>query len=300
MLAEIESFATALAQASRAAPNTVQNYRRDLLSFRHFLLDRRAALDPSGHEVACKSIEADNIRDYLAYQMKRAKRSTVQRRLSAIKAFFRHRELRDGAVNPARELRSPRGERRLPVVLSQAEVVQLVEAETNGAGPASARDRAIIETLYSSGLRVSELVGLNWRDLDEELGMVMVRSGKGNKDRLVPIGEPALDALKAWRREMPIAWEPDGPILTNLRGGRLTSRSVENIVARRIAAAGVRTKITPHGLRHCFATHLLDRGADLRSIQEMLGHASLATTQRYTHVSINRLKQVYDRAHPRA
>jgi len=130
--------------------------------------------------------------------------------------------------------------------------------------------------------------------------MVMVRSGKGNKDRLVPIGEPALDALREWRRETPIAWEADGPIFTNLRGGRLTSRSVENIVARRIAAAGVRTRITPHGLRHCFATHLLDRGADLRSIQEMLGHASLATTQRYTHVSINRLKQVYDRAHPRA
>jgi len=300
MLAEIESFATALGQASRAAPNTVDNYRRDLLSFRRFLLDRSAAPDPSGREIACESIEADHIRGYLAYQMKSAKRSTVQRRLSAIKAFFRYRELRDGALNPARELRSPRSERRLPVVLPQEQVIRLVEAESGAAGPASARDRAIIETLYSSGLRVSELVGLNWRDLDEELGMVMVRSGKGNKDRLVPIGEPALDALKAWRREMPIAWEPDGPILTNLRGGRLTSRSVENIVARRIGAAGVRTKITPHGLRHCFATHLLDRGADLRSIQEMLGHASLATTQRYTHVSVNRLKQVYDRAHPRA
>ncbi len=300
MLAEIESFAAALGQASRAAPNTVDSYRRDLLSFRRFLLDRGAALDPSGREIACQSIEADHIRGYLAYQMKSAKRSTVQRRLSAIKAFFRYREIRAGAPNPARELRSPRSERRLPVVLPQEQVIRLVEAETGVPGPASARNRAILETLYSSGLRVSELVGLNWRDLDEELGMVMVRSGKGNKDRLVPIGEPALEALRAWRREMPIAWKPDGPILTNLRGGRLTSRSVENIVAARIAASGVRTKITPHGLRHCFATHLLDRGADLRSIQEMLGHASLATTQRYTHVSVKRLKQVYDRAHPRA
>jgi len=300
MLDDIESFAAALAKASRAAANTVQNYRRDLLSFRGFLLDRRAALDASGRDVACGSIEADHIRGYLACQMKSAKRSTVQRRLSAIKAFFRYREIRGDTANPARELRSPRGERRLPAVLSQDDVVRLVEAEAEIMGPASVRDRAIIETLYSSGLRVSELVGLNWRDLDEELGMVMVRSGKGNKDRLVPIGEPALDALKAWRREMPIAWESDGPIITNLRGGRLTSRSVENIVARRIAAAGVRTKITPHGLRHSFATHLLDRGADLRSIQEMLGHSSLTTTQRYTHVSVNRLKQVYDRAHPRA
>ncbi|HTY56866.1 MAG TPA: tyrosine recombinase XerC [Candidatus Binataceae bacterium] len=300
MLSEIESFAAALARASRAAANTVDSYRRDLMSFRSFLLDRNAALDSSGRDVACESIQTDHIRGYLASQMRTAKRATVQRRLSAIKAFFRYREIRGEIINPARELRSPRGERRLPSVLSQDDVVRLVEAESETIGPASMRDRAIIETLYSSGLRVSELVGLNWRDLDEELGMVMVRSGKGNKDRLVPIGEPALAALKAWRREMPLAWEPDGPVITNLRGGRLTTRSVENIVARRIDIAGVRTKITPHGLRHCFATHLLDRGADLRSIQEMLGHASLATTQRYTHVSVNRLKQVYDRAHPRA
>ncbi|MGD0074534.1 MAG: tyrosine recombinase XerC [Candidatus Binataceae bacterium] len=300
MLVEIESFAAALGKASRAARNTVDSYRRDLMSFRNFLLDRGAVLDASGHEVVCESIEADHIRGYLAAQMKSARRSTVQRRLSAIKAFFRHREIRFGASNPARELRSPRAERRLPAILAQEQVVKLVEAESGATGPASIRNRAILETLYSSGLRVSELVGLNWRDLDEELGMVMVRSGKGNKDRLVPIGEPAIEALRAWRRQMPVAWEPDGPIITNLRGGRLTTRSVENIVAARIAAAGVRTKITPHGLRHCFATHLLDRGADLRSIQEMLGHASLATTQRYTHVSVNRLKQVYNRAHPRA
>jgi integrase/recombinase XerC len=162
------------------------------------------------------------------------------------------------------------------------------------------RDRAILETLYSSGLRVSELVGLNWRDLDDEVGMVLVRSGKGNKDRMVPIGEPALDALKAWRRAMPKAWELDGPVITNLRGGRLTTRAVENILAQRIVAAGLGSSITPHGLRHCFATHMLNAGADLRSIQEMLGHASLATTQRYTHVSVKHLKEVYRRAHPRA
>ena len=147
---------------------------------------------------------------------------------------------------------------------------------------------------------MSELVGLNWRDIDDDVGMVLVRSGKGNKDRMVPIGEPALDALKAWRRAMPVAWELDGPVITNLRGGRLTTRAVENILAQRIVAAGLGASITPHGLRHCFATHMLNSGADLRSIQEMLGHASLATTQRYTHVSVNRLREVYRRAHPRA
>jgi integrase/recombinase XerC len=176
----------------------------------------------------------------------------------------------------------------------------LIEANAEEATPAALRDRAILETLYSTGLRVSELVGLNWRDLDEEVGMVLVRSGKGNKDRMVPIGEPALDALRAWRRAMPVAWELNGPVITNLRGGRLTARAVELMLSRRIMEAGLTSSITPHGLRHCFATHLLNAGADLRSIQEMLGHASLATTQRYTHVSINRLKEVYRRAHPRA
>ena len=165
--------------------------------------------------------------------------------------------------------------------------------------PAALRDRAIFETLYSSGLRVGELVGLNWRDIDEELGMVMIRAGKGNKDRLVPLGEPALDALKKWKTAMPIAWEHDGPVITNLRGGRLTTRSVEMILQRRIEAAGISAGVTPHGLRHSFATHMLGNGADLRSIQEMLGHASLATTQRYTHVSVNHLKEVYRRAFPR-
>jgi integrase/recombinase XerC len=224
----------------------------------------------------------------------------VQRRLFAIKAFFRWREAMAGAASPARPLRSPRTQRRLPAVLPKDDVRRLIEADGENGGPAPLRDRAILETLYSSGLRVSELVGLNWRDIDDEVGMVLVRSGKGNKDRMVPIGDPALDALKAWRRAMPKAWELDGPVITNLRGGRLTTRAVENILAQRIVQAGLGSSITPHGLRHCFATHLLDAGADLRSIQEMLGHASLTTTQRYTHVSVKHLKEVYRRAHPRA
>ena len=300
MQAEVEAFAAALKKASRAADNTVTSYRRDLLAFRSFMLERGAILGKRVDEIKVASITADHIRSYLAELMKTAKRATVQRRLSAIKAFFRYRETTLGEPSPARTIRSPKNQRHLPSILGEDEVRRLIEIAPDDLTPAAMRDRAIFETLYSSGLRVSELVGLNWRDIDEELGMVMVRSGKGNKDRLVPLGEPALDALKNWRRAMPIAWEPDGPVIVNLRGGRLTTRSVEKIFAERIEAAGLSVGLTPHGLRHCFATHMLSNGADLRSIQEMLGHASLATTQRYTQVSVNHLKEVYKRAFPRA
>ena len=297
MVDEVEAFASALSKALGAAPNTALNYRRDLMDFRRFLLDRAKAQG----EVVPGEISADDIRGYLGDLMDRRRRpATVQRRLFAIKAFFRWREQAAGALNPARAIRSPRSERRLPAILQQDEVRRLIETEMRGLTPARFRDRAIIETLYSCGLRVSELCSLDWRDIDWELGMVMVRRGKGNKDRLVPIGEPALAALAEWRRLMPIAWEPNGPVITNLRGGRLTTRAVEALLVRRLQAAGLRTPITPHGLRHCFATHMLNNGADLRSIQEMLGHASLATTQRYTHLNVAHLKEVYRRAHPRA
>jgi integrase/recombinase XerC len=299
--AEVEAFVSALKKASRAADNTVTSYRSDLMGFRSFMLDRVATLGRQIDEINVEAIDADQIRSYLAEMMKRgAKRATIQRRLSAIKAFFRYRETTLGIASPARSIRSPRNQRSLPSILQQDEIKRLIEVNPEDTSVAAIRDRAIFETLYSSGLRVSELVNLNWRDIDEELGMVMVRSGKGNKDRLVPLGEPAIDALKLWRRAMPIAWEPNGPVIVNLRGGRLTTRSVEKILQSRIEAAGLQAGITPHGLRHCFATHMLGNGADLRSIQEMLGHASLATTQRYTHVSVNHLKEVYKRAHPRA
>src|SRR5208337_1579084 len=148
--------------------------------------------------------------------------------------------------SPAGAIRSPKTERRLPAVLQQDEVRRLIEADP-ALKPAGLRDRAIMETLYSSGLRVSELCGLDWRDIDEQIGMVMVRRGKGNKDRLVPIGEPALKALAEWRRAMPIAWELDGPVFTNLRGGRLTTRAVEALLAARLQRSGLRSAITPHG-----------------------------------------------------
>lgn len=300
MSREIESFVAALGAVARASRHTVAAYRRDLLDFRAFLLDRAAALDRGHDEVAVAAITPDHIRLYLGSLARTARRATIQRRLSAIKAFFRSRERLTSADNPAAPLRAPRSERRLPAVMQEDQVRRLIEWRGGAGGAAALRDRAIVEVLYSCGLRVSELTGLNWRDIDREVGMVMVRSGKGNKDRVVPIGEPALEALAAWRDAMPAGAETDGAVFTNRRGGRLSTRSVEQIVARRQQMAGVGGSLSPHGLRHSFATHLLDHGADLRSIQEMLGHASLATTQRYTHVSINRLKEVYDRAHPRA
>src|SRR5260221_8095352 len=232
--AVVEDFSAALQKAARAAENTVSNYRRDLLAFRNFLLERASILGKPVEEITVANITADNIRAYLAELMKVASRATVQRRLSAIKAFFRYRETTLAEPSPARTIRSPKNERRLPSVLQQNEVQQLIEVDPENSSPAALRDRAIFETLYSSGLRVSELVGLDWRDINEEVGMVTVRAGKGNKDRLVPLGEPALDALLEWRRAMPIAWEPDGPVIVNLRGARLTTRSVENILQQRI------------------------------------------------------------------
>jgi integrase/recombinase XerC len=302
LIAEIEAFAAALGKASRAAPNTVTAYRHDLEDFNRHLIERAPSTLDEKHEcVVPQKITVEHVRGYLkALLDNRVSRATVQRRLFAIKAYFRWRTVTMEVENPVRTMRSIKVEKRLPQVVGEKDAERLVEAEGDRTGSAALRDRAILEVLYSSGLRVSELTGLCWRDVDDELGMVMVRAGKGNKDRLVPLGEPAIDALKAWRAAMPTAWTHDSAVITNLRGGRLTPRSVQNIVARRLIDAGINTPLTPHGLRHCFATHMLNGGADLRSIQEMLGHSSLQTTQRYTHVSVNRLKEVYRRAHPRA
>lgn len=305
MVSEIDAFAAALGQAARAARNTVAAYVRDLKDFRRYLLDNsRSALGSSGKELDPDKLSADHVRDYLAEVMQRGSKATVQRRLFAIKAFFRWRESACGKPSPVRAMRSPKIEKRLPQVLDENAVTKLIQADSPADGPAAARarirDRAILEVLYSTGLRVSELTGLRWRDIDEELGMVMVRGGKGNKDRLAPLGEVALDALREWRDAAGVPLSPEAPVITNQRGGRLTPRSVQKMVGRRVIAAGLDTPITPHGLRHCFATHMLNAGADLRSIQEMLGHSSLATTQRYTHVSVKHLKEVYRRAHPRA
>ena len=252
------------------------------------------------------------IRRYLRWlDEKKEKKSSLARKLATLKSFYRFLT-KEGwtEVNPAAQVRSPRQGQRLPKVLTKDDANVLMEAP-EGTRYTASRDRAILETLYSTGARVSELVGLNWDDVDMETGIVRLQ-GKGKKERIVPIGDIALEAIREYRsqRSGTPAKRTQGlrqgtspsnqvPVFKNNRGGRLSARSVERMVKRSSQFLPGGT-VTPHTLRHSFATHLLDEGADLRVIQEMLGHASLATTQKYTHVATDQLMAVYDRAHPRA
>jgi integrase/recombinase XerC len=201
-----------------------------------------------------------------------------------------------------RLIHSPKQEKPLPKFLSVDDVFQLLGAiEINNA--LDVRDRAILEVLYSTGIRASELVGLNWSDVDFGLGIIRV-VGKGSKERIVPIGEVALQTLRDYGQEVRTEWKlpctGETSVFLNHRGGRITTRSVARVVEKHLREAGIAVKVSPHGLRHSFATHLLNSGADLRVIQELLGHASLSTTQRYTHLNLDQLTAVYDKAHPRA
>jgi integrase/recombinase XerC len=220
-------------------------------------------------------------------------KSSVARYVAAVRSFTRFLA-REGILeaDPARGLRTPSPKRPLPLHLGEADVAKLIEAAP------TPRDRAILETLYGGGLRVSELVGLDRDDLDLRRGVARVR-GKGRKVRLAPLGGAAARALADWLGARPRGQDPR-PVFLNRRGGRLTVRSVHRLIQQCALRAGVDPRATPHTLRHSFATHLLDRGADLREVQELLGHKNIATTQVYTHVSMERLRKVYERAHPRA
>jgi len=229
----------------------------------------------------------------------------MARKLASLRSFYRYLQ-REGMVglNPAEAIRTPKQPKHLPRVLTKDDAAALMEFPADQAG-GSQRDRALLETLYSTGARVSELVGINLDDLRVTEGLVHLR-GKGRKERIVPIGEVALRAIQAYLAQQPMMDSRDSttmrvssPVFRNNRGGRLTTRSVARIVAR-YSNRLVGGSVSPHTLRHSFATHLLDEGADLRSIQDMLGHTSLGTTQKYTHLAADQLLAVYDRAHPRA
>lgn len=274
------------------SPNTLEAYGRDLRQFMEFIRSQR--------DEKCSFAQIDHImiRRYLALLHKEQTKSTIGRKLAAIRSLFKYL-LRTGSVmaNPAELVSTPRKEKKLPYHLTIDEVTTLMEAPTCS-DQLSLRDRAILETLYSCGFRVSELTGLNIGHLDLESGLARAL-GKGNKERIVPVGRKAREALAAYL-ESRLNKSPENPLFLNHRGGRLTRRSVARIVDRYILHLATMKKISPHTLRHTFATHLLESGADLRGIQELLGHASLSTTQKYTHVSIDKLMEVYDKAHPKA
>lgn len=289
---EIDQFTRYLATERNASPRTVEAYGSDLAQFREFVVGER------GSDVGVETVDHLLIRRWMALLHKGLKKSSIGRKLAAVRAFFKYL-VRESMVakNPAELVSTPKKEKRVPYHLNIDEVTALVESPQEG-DLLSLRDRAILETLYSCGIRVSELTGLHVGGLDLEEGVVRVL-GKGGKERVVPIGRHARRALSDYllaRNNPPI----DAPLFLNARGGRLTSRSVARIVDKYILKLATIRKISPHTLRHTFATHLLEGGADLRAIQELLGHASLSTTQKYTHVSIDRLMEVYDKAHPKA
>lgn len=287
--------------------HTIRAYREDLRHFVAFLSGRSASGETPATR-ALPDVDRHDVRNYLAALAQGGfARASIARKLATLRTFYRFLK-REGAVtkNPFQSVRSPKKGRRLPRVLEEAETVLLLEAPPSG-GRHAHRDRAILETLYSTGLRVSELVGLNWEDVDRLAGTVRVL-GKGHRERIVPIGDTALERLEAHRvaRNLPPAARGASPaaargaVFIGARGRRLQTRSVFEIVRQAIRRTSLRRSISPHVLRHSFATHLLNAGCDLRAVQEMLGHASLQTTQIYTHVSLARLREVYEHAHPRA
>lgn len=277
------------------SPHTLAAYGRDLREFQAFL--QAQAAGATGGEEMLGRIDQILLRRYLAQLHKKNSKTSIGRKLAALRTFFRYL-VREGGLktNPGELVGTPRREKALPKTLSVDEAFALMDGG-KGEDLLALRDRAIVETLYSCGLRVSELTGLDVCGLDLEQGLVRV-TGKGSKERIVPVGSKALAALAAYlqARGNPAA---QTPLFLNHRGGRLTPRSVERNLKRQLLEGGLTKNATPHSLRHSFATHLLDGGADLRSIQELLGHASLSTTQKYTQVSVDQLMAVYDRAHPR-
>ncbi|MRR34015.1 tyrosine recombinase XerC, partial [bacterium] len=288
MKKEIDEFCRYLSIERNVSVHTLAAYRTDLEMFREFLARE------TGPAVTVESVSHLVIRRYLARLTIDHAKSTLGRKLAAIRSFCKYL-MREGKVNknPAELVSTPKKEKRVPYHLDIDDVTALVTAPAAN-DVLSLRDRAILETLYSSGLRVSELTGLNVGGVDLCEGLVRVL-GKGGKERIVPLGSHARSAIIDYlaARKNPSC---DAPLLVNARGDRLTSRSVGRIVDKYILHIAAMKKISPHTLRHTFATHLLEGGADLRSIQELLGHASLSTTQKYTHVSIDRLMEVYDKA----
>lgn len=292
---DVAAFFEFMATERTASPRTLANYRQALCAFQSW---------KSGDDFDWRGLVADDFRDYLFMLMKAGlKRSTIRLRFAALRSFYKFLVLRRGlARSPVIDVQLPKPERGLPVTLTRAQVDELMllplRLPVSKKSPAwlAARDAAILETFYSSGLRISELIGLDVKDVDFISESVRVR-GKGAKERIVPLGGPAVAAIQRYRREASVT---QGPLFLSVRMRRITQQAVDLLLRKYLKHSSIPFAISPHKLRHSFATHLLDAGADLRSVQALLGHASLSTTQLYTHVTRERLKQAYDTAHPRA
>ena len=291
---ELEGFIAYLKYERNASPHTISNYRRDLLQLAHYLESKKLSL---------KDIDNIVLRGFLAVLYDRGeKKSTVGRKLAAIRSFFqfcvRKRWMDD---NPAKVVSTPKQDKSVPSFLSEEEMQEFLDLPQT-AKPLDLRDKAMLELLYATGIRVSELVGICLEDVKFASRLIRIK-GKGKKERLVPFGRTAEKSLRSYLRVRPLLNKEqveETAFFLNYRGQKLSSRSVERTVDKCIQSSAVRRKISPHSLRHSFASHLLSRGADLRIIQELLGHESLATTQKYTHLDLKHLLDVYRKSHPRS
>ena len=284
-----------------ASPHTVRAYVKNTEQFTAWLQESKGLSDAALHDFDFGTVTALDFRGYLAYLYGKNKKSSIERKLAALRTFFNFM-LKKGLIakNPAVQVHAPKKEKPLVQCLTVDQMFRLLDAVPADTLPEK-RNMAIFETLYSSGLRISELTGLDIDDVDTKSGYVKVL-GKGDKERIVPVGQRALERIRLYRTalvEEGGAITDTAAMFLNQRGGRLTARSVARILDELVIKCGLFTKISPHTLRHSFATHMLDMGVDLRAIQEFLGHESLSATQKYTHVSMDKLMEIYDKAHPR-
>lgn len=296
----IQEYREALIHEMNSSPHTVKNYLHDLTNFAGYLAKFHPDVMVKG-EMDIQRIDPVMLRSYLAFLYQSLSPMSIARKISTLKGFFGYWQKRGKiSQNPAQVLHSPKIPKQLPKFLNVDEIFTLLDSLRKDTF-AGRRDKAILELLYSSGLRVSELVGLNPDKLDLENRLVKV-CGKGNKERIVPIGKKAVESIFRYleTRGQKMRSFAEDPLFLNNRGGRLTVRSVQRLVDDAIRQSGISKRVSPHVLRHSFATHLLNSGADLRSIQELLGHASLSTTQKYTHVNVDQLMKVYEKSHPKA
>lgn len=294
----LSSFEEFLSSERNYSKHTLKAYITDLKEFGLVLKDMDL-ISPENGEIDFAHMDEAPIRAFISKLYKKNKKVSISRKIASIRTFFEFL-IRRGEMksNSAKLVPTPKGEKRLPTFLTVDEVVKLVEAPGSD-NVYESRDRAILELLYSCGLRVSELVGINLNDLDLNSMSVKVL-GKGKKERMATLGSKASSAIKTYLEQRLDLKPKEDYLFVNSRGGRLTTRSIDRIIKKYAVKAGIQKNISPHVLRHTFATHLLGGGADLRAIQEMLGHESLSTTQRYTHTSVEKLMEIYDKTHPRA